>query len=76
MRDCRLCNHSLSALLQAYRKMALKHHPDKQSGKSDEEKALAEATFKGVSEAYEILSDAEKRARYDEGQSAWSLLMH
>ena len=53
---------------KAYRKAALKHHPDKQSGKSDEEKASAEALFKEVSSAYEILSSAEKRKKYDDGK--------
>lgn len=42
---------------KAYRKMAVKYHPDKQGG--DEEK------FKEVSEAYQILSDDSKRSQYD-----------
>ncbi len=52
---------------KAFKKSALKFHPDKQSGKSDEEKAENENKFKAVNEAYEILSDATKRARYDQG---------
>ena len=52
---------------RAYKKAALKYHPDKQAGKTDEEKAAAEAKFKAVGEAYEILSDAEKKQRYDSG---------
>jgi DnaJ homolog subfamily C member 7 len=54
-------------LKKAYRKSALMYHPDKQSGKTDEEKEAANAKFKDVGEAYEILSDPEKRERYDSG---------
>lgn len=52
---------------KAFKKSALKFHPDKQTGKSDEEKVESENKFKAVNEAYEILSDATKRARYDQG---------
>ncbi len=44
----------------AYRKLALKHHPDRNPG----DKA-AEEKFKEAAEAYAVLADAEKRARYD-----------
>ncbi len=44
----------------AFRKLAMKYHPDRNPG--DEE---AERRFKGAAEAYEVLSDDEKRARYD-----------
>eukprot|EP00930_Biecheleria_cincta_P052307 TRINITY_DN37568_c0_g1_i1.p1 TRINITY_DN37568_c0_g1~~TRINITY_DN37568_c0_g1_i1.p1 ORF type:complete len:272 (+),score=56.16 TRINITY_DN37568_c0_g1_i1:42-818(+) len=49
---------------KAYRKEALKWHPDKHP---DEGKAKAEDMFKAVAEAYEVLSDPNKRAIYDRG---------
>lgn len=45
---------------KAYRKQALKYHPDKNPGD-----ATAEEKFKEAAEAYEVLSNSEKRARYD-----------
>ncbi|MDX1618797.1 MAG: molecular chaperone DnaJ, partial [Balneolaceae bacterium] len=45
---------------KAYRKLAMKYHPDRNSGDED-----AEKKFKEASEAYEVLRDSEKRARYD-----------
>jgi molecular chaperone DnaJ len=47
-------------LKSAYRKIALQYHPDRNPGDS-----AAEDKFKEASEAYEVLSDPEKRARYD-----------
>jgi len=44
----------------AYRRQAIKFHPDKNPGDKN-----AEAQFKGINEAYEVLSDANKRAAYD-----------
>ena len=51
---------------KAYKKLALKYHPDRQIGKSDDEKKKAEETFKKLSEAYEVLSDDNKRRQYDQ----------
>ena len=46
---------------RAYRKAAMKYHPDRNPGDKD-----AEAKFKEVGEAYEVLSDEDKKARYDQ----------
>lgn len=49
-------NASSAQIKKAYRKLAMKHHPDKGGD---------EATFKKISEAYDVLSDSEKRDLYD-----------
>lgn len=49
----------------AYRKAALKWHPDRWVNGTDEEKKTAEDKFKTISEAYSVLSDPDKRAKYD-----------
>ena len=52
---------SADEIKKAYRKLAMKYHPDQNAGDAN-----AEAKFKEVGEAYKILSDDEKRSRYDQ----------
>ena len=59
-------NASEREIKQAYRKLARKYHPDVNPGdKSAEEK------FKRINEAYEVISDAEKRRKYDQFGDQW-----
>lgn len=53
---------------KAYRKRAMVHHPDRHSHASDAEQKEQEKKFKEVGEAYAILSDPQKRMRYDNGK--------
>ena len=52
---------SVDDIKKAYRKLALKYHPDRNPDNKE-----AEEKFKEVAEAYEVLSDEEKRSRYDQ----------
>src|SRR3989338_4519256 len=62
---------SADEIKKVYRKLAVKYHPDKNQGNKD-----AETKFKGLSEAYYVLSDPKRRTQYDQmrqlggGQSA------
>ncbi|XP_063710381.1 dnaJ homolog subfamily C member 7-like isoform X2 [Symsagittifera roscoffensis] len=53
---------------KAYKKLALVHHPDRHQADPEEEKAEHERKFKDIGEAYSVLSDQNKRHRYDTGQ--------
>jgi DnaJ-class molecular chaperone len=59
---------SAEEIKKAYRKLALKWHPDRHKGAAQ---AQAEERFKHISEAYEVLSDAETRAKYDRFGEHW-----
>ncbi len=59
-------NASAADIKKAYRKIAIKYHPDRQGDKSDAEKKQAEDKFKEAAEAYSILSDDQKRKQYDQ----------
>jgi curved DNA-binding protein len=54
-------NAEKKAIQQTYRKLARKHHPDVNPGNKE-----AEEKFKTINEAYQVLSDPEKRKKYDE----------
>jgi curved DNA-binding protein len=58
---------SADDIRSAYRKLAMKYHPDKNPGDKK-----AEDKFKDINEAYQVLSDDAKRARYDQLGSAYS----
>jgi len=60
-------NASVKDIKAAYRKMARKYHPDVNPGDKS-----AEERFKEVSEAHEILSDKEKRSKYDQFGQYWN----
>ncbi len=57
---------SAEEIKKAFRKLALKYHPDRNPGDKK-----AEARFKEISEAYEVLSDSDKRQKYDQFGQYW-----
>jgi len=61
-------NATSSQIKAAYRKAALRHHPDKQN--TDEERRKATHVFAKISNAYEILSDPEQKREYDYSRSS------
>ncbi len=54
-------NASADEIKKAYRQTAMKHHPDRNAGNKE-----SEEKFKEAAEAYEVLSDPQKKARYDQ----------
>lgn len=59
-------NATPEEIKKAYKKLAVKWHPDRWGDKTESEQKKAEENFKEVAEAYEVLSDENKRARYDQ----------
>lgn len=57
---------SADEIKKQFRKLALKYHPDRNQGNK-----VAEAKFKEISEAYEVLSDPDKRSKYDNFGQYW-----
>lgn len=64
-------NATDAEIKKAYRKAAVKWHPDRWSNKSKEEQKKAEEMFKQVAEANEVLSDPDKRSRYNRFGDNW-----
>jgi len=65
-------NVSVEEIKKAYRKLSLEYHPDRNYGKSEKEKKVAEEKFKEINEAKEVLTDLEKRKKYDQYGKDWA----
>jgi DnaJ family protein C protein 7 len=59
-------NANENDIRKAYKKLALKWHPDR-NNESDEQRKMAEKTFRDINDAYSVLSDAKKKEQYDSG---------
>ena len=59
------------AISQAFRKLARQHHPDVNPGNKQ-----AEARFKDINEAHQVLSDPDKRAKYDQVLELREQMLH
>jgi DnaJ family protein C protein 7 len=55
----------VAAIKKGYRRKALEWHPDKHAACDEASQAKAEQMFKDVGEAYSVLSDPQKKQRYD-----------
>jgi curved DNA-binding protein len=64
-------NAAQDEIKKAYRKLAVKYHPDKTKGDKD-----SESKFKEISEAYEVLKDPQKRKKYDQFGQNWKQYQH
>lgn len=64
-------NATEDEIKKAYRKLSLKYHPDRHVNDTPEQKKEAEEKFKEIAEAYDTLSDKDKRAQYDNPHSGF-----
>ena len=64
---------SLADIKRAFRRLALRWHPDRHSGGDDEARELAELNFKRINRAHAILADAGRRRQFDLGARAQDL---